>query len=343
MKSPTLKTLSSIMFGIALLTYLISTSSVFAKEVVNIYSARHYDTDIALYTDFEQRTGIKVNLIEAASDALIERIVNEGEYSPADILITVDAGRLYRAEQRGIFKKIESDILETRVPEHLRHPDGLWFGLSKRARVIVYNLAQGKPEQLNNYQDLAKPDFEKRVCMRSSSNIYNISLLAAMTEHLGKEEAEAWTRGIVNNLYKKPGGNDTANIRAVAVGECQFSLVNSYYIARLIAEEDPAARQVGILYPNQESQGTHVNISGAGVLAHAPNRENAIKFLEYLTEPRAQTLFVAGNNEYPVVEDADISQALAELGDFKEDTVNANVLGKNQTTAVKIFDRAGWH
>ncbi len=314
-----------------------------AQQVVNVYSARHYDTDLVLYRDFEQQTGIKVNLIEAASDTLIERILNEGKYSPADILITVDAGRLYRAEQKGIFTPFRSEVLEARVPAHLRHPQGEWYGLSKRARVIIYNAKKGKPDGLNSYQDLANPKFRGQICVRSSSNIYNISLLAAMVGHMGEQAAEDWAKGVVTNLRRRPQGNDTANIRAVAAGECPLSIVNSYYIARLLANSDPIGKQVGIIYPNQESTGTHVNISGAGVLKYAPNRENAIRFLEYLTEQRAQSLFVEGNNEYPVVQNARVTEAVAGMGSFRDDEINASELGKNQAAAVRIFDRVGWN
>ena len=323
---------------------LMFSSVVFcAADVVNVYSARHYDTDIALYRNFEKQTGIKVNLIEAASDSLIERVANEGKYSPADILITVDAGRLYRAEKRNLFSPIESELLNQRIPTHLRHPEGLWYGLSKRARVIIFNKKSGKPDGLNSYEDLADARFKGRVCMRSSSNIYNISLLAAMVDHLGEEKAEAWAKGVVANMLTRPKGNDTSNIRAVASGGCQISMVNSYYIARMLADEDPVAEKIGILHPNQSSFGTHVNISGAGVLKYSPNRENAIKFIEYLTEASAQSMLVEGNNEYPVVVNSALGEVLTGLGEFKEDLINASVLGKNQAAAVRIFDRAGWH
>ncbi|UTW60278.1 Fe(3+) ABC transporter substrate-binding protein [Kordiimonas sp. SCSIO 12603] len=318
-------------------------SSANADGVVNVYSARHYDTDLALYADFEKQTGVKVNLIEAASDTLIERILNEGKYSPADILITVDAGRLYRAEQKGIFAPFTSAVLEERVPAHLRHPNGQWYGLSKRARVIIYNAAKGKPEGLNTYEDLAKPEFKGQICVRSSSNIYNISLLAAMVGRVGEEKAEEWTKGVVANFRRRPQGNDTANIRAVASGECELSIVNTYYLARLLASGNEVGKQVGVIYPNQETSGTHVNISGAGVLKYAPNRENAIKFIEYLTENRAQYLFVEGNNEYPVVKGANVTDVVKQMGEFKEDTINASELGINQAAAVRIFDRAGWN
>lgn len=323
--------------------FVVLLAPVVAKaNSVNVYSARHYDTDLALYEDFKKATGIKVNLIEASSDTLIERIVNEGKYSPADILITVDAGRLYRAEKRGIFSTVDSKVLRERVPGHLRHPEGLWFGLSKRARVVIYNLKKGQPDGLNDYEDLADPRFRGKLCVRSSSNIYNISLLAGLVGHLGQEKAEAWTRGVVANLRKPPGGNDTANIKAVAAGQCEISIVNSYYVARFLKSGNAAAQKIGIIHPNQSSTGTHVNISGAGVLKHSPNRENAVRFLEYLTEARAQSLFVAANNEYPVVSTATVPKTLVGFGEFKEDTINASALGKNQADAVRIFDRAGW-
>jgi len=314
-----------------------------ADGVVNVYSARHYDTDLALYEDFEKQYGIKINLIEAASDTLIERIANEGKYSPADILLTVDAGRLYRAEQKEIFSPLSSALLEKRVPAHFRHPDGLWFGLSKRARVIIYNTDAGSPEGLNTYQDLTKPEFKGKLCVRSSSNIYNISLLASIIEHKGEEAAGEWTKGVMANLYHRPQGNDTSNIKAVATGECGISIINSYYLARMLATGDSVAKKIGIIYPNQQTTGTHVNISGAGILKYAPNRDNAIKFIEYLTEPHAQYLFVEGNNEYPVVQGAKITDVLASMGTFKEDDINASTLGKNQSLAVKIYDRAGWN
>lgn len=309
---------------------------------VNVYSARHYDTDIALYRNFEKQTGIKVNYIEAKSDALMERIANEGKYSPADVLITVDAGRLFRAEERGLFSEVVSETLTSRIPEHLRHPDNLWFGLSKRARVIIYNKAQGLPPGLETYADLAKPEFKGDVCMRSSSNIYNISLLASRISHHGLEEATQWAKGVVSNLQHKPQGNDTANIKAVATGQCRISLVNSYYLARIAQQSSNLLDAVGVIFPNQNSTGTHVNISGAGVLKHAPNRENAILFLEYLVSDDAQLAFVIGNHEYPAVQGVSGSAAVQKLGSFKEDALNASELGRHQADAVMAFDKAGW-
>ena len=315
-----------------------------AQEVVNVYSARHYDTDLRLYQRFTEETGIKVNLIEGGSDGLIERIVNEGEYSPADMLITVDAGRLWRAVEKGVFQSVESELLEARVPAHLREPDGMWFGLSKRARVIVYNKADGLPDDIARYEDLADERLRDRVCMRSSGNIYNLSLLASLIEHRGEAAAELWARSVVANFRRSPQGNDRAQLRAVAAGECGVSIANTYYIGRFLASEDAADQAVtdgiAVLFPNQDDRGAHVNVSGAGVARHAPNRANAIRFLEYLTSDFAQRLFAEGNNEYPVVGDA--TGPIARLGAFREDAVNATVLGANQELAVKIFDRAGW-
>lgn len=314
------------------------------QEVVNVYSARHYDTDLQLYQRFTENTGIKVNLIEGGSDGLIERIINEGEFSPADMLITVDAGRLWRAAEKGVFQSVDSEILEARVPAYLREPDGLWFGLSKRARVIVYNKAEGLPDGITRYEDLADKRLRDRVCMRSSGNIYNLSLLGSLIEHHGEESAQQWANGVVANFHRSPQGNDRAQLRAVAAGECGLSIANTYYIGRFMASKDPADKAViggmSVLFPNQEDRGTHVNVSGAGVARHAPNRANAIKFLEYLTSDYAQRIFAEGNNEYPVV--GDTTGPIAQLGTFSEDAVNATVLGANQELAVRIFDRAGW-
>ena len=311
---------------------------------VNLYSSRHYDTDLALYEDFTKATGIKVNRIEADADALIERIQSEGEFSPADILITVDAGRLWRAEEAGLFSAVDSPVLNERLPNHLRHPDGLWFGLSTRARIIIYNKAAGVPEGLANYADLAKPQFKGDICVRSSSNIYNISLLSSVIAHQGAGEAEKWTRGLVANFARPPEGNDTSNIEAVAAGECRISVVNTYYLARYAGDPEKQAvfDAIGVIFPDQDGAGTHVNISGAGVVKTAPNRANAIRFLEYLTQEKAQRYFADGNNEYPAVKGLAANSAVEKLGTFKADTQNPAEIGRNQAEAVRVFDRAGW-
>jgi len=312
---------------------------------VNLYSSRHYDTDLALYEDFTKATGIKVNRIEADADALIERIASEGEFSPADLLITVDAGRLWRAEEAGVLQPVSSDVLEERLPDHLRHPDGLWFGLSTRARIIIYNKERGRPEGLETYADLADPALRGDICMRSSSNIYNISLLASIIAHRGEEAASEWASGVVRNFRRAPQGNDTANIEAVAAGECRISVVNTYYLARYAGEgaDGVLIDNIGIIFPNQETTGTHINISGAGVARHAPNRENAIRFLEYLTSESAQKYFANGNNEYPAVAGVEANSAVEALGEFRPDTISAAQLGRNQARAVAIFDAAGWN
>ena len=315
-----------------------------AEDAVNVYSARHYDTDMALYERFTEETGISVNLIEGGSDALIERIVNEGKFSPADMMITVDAGRLWRAAQKDIFQAVESPLLNQRIPDHLRHPDGLWFGLSKRARVIVYNKSQGLNKTVSRYEDLTQPALQGQVCMRSSSNIYNLSLLASIIEANGAEAAQTWTNGLVANFARKPQSNDTGQLRAVAAGECGITVANTYYLGRILGSDKVADRAVaeklGVLFPNQDGRGSHVNISGAGITKYAPNKANAIRFLEYLTSDYAQKLFAEGNNEYPVV--GDVTGPVAALGTFKEDQMSASVLGERQAEAVKIFDRAGW-
>lgn len=317
-----------------------------ADGVVNVYSARHYDTDDQIFAAFEDATGIEVNVLEADSDVLIARMVQEQEFSPADVLLTVDAGRLWRAEQAGVLQPVSSDPLETLVPEHLRHPDGLWYGVSKRARVIVYNREDGAPEGVDEYADLADPALGQGVCIRSSSNIYNLSLMASLIARMGEDAAQDWAEGVVANFARPPQGNDTAQIRAVAAGACRLAVANSYYIARLLGSENPAdvaiGEAVGIVYPNQGGTGVHVNISGAGVAKHAPNQDNAVAFLEFLLTDEAQALLAEGNNEYPVVEGVTITAALATLGDFEEDRLNASALGENQQAAVQVYDRAGW-
>ncbi|WP_371398751.1 Fe(3+) ABC transporter substrate-binding protein [Algimonas porphyrae] len=317
-----------------------------ASGELNLYTSRHYDTDLALYDDFTEETGIAINRIEANANSLIERIVSEGEFSPADLLITVDAGVLWRADEAGILSSVESDTLNARVPANLRHPEGRWFGLSKRARVIIYNKADGRPDGLDSYEDLADPAYQGELCMRSSGNIYNMSLLSSIIAHSDPEAAEDWAAGVVANFARRPQSNDTGQIEAVASGECGISVVNTYYLARHARSDDPRMREivdaVGIIFPNQDDRGTHVNISGGGVTTHAPNRDNAIAFLEYLTRELAQTYFADGNNEYPVTDDVIGNAAVQALGDFKEDTLDVSTFGPNQTQAIQIFDRVGW-
>ena len=275
---------------------------------------------------------------------LVKRLKSEGQFSPADMLITVDAGRLWRAEKKGIFQPVDSAVLSERIPAHLRHPEGEWFGLSKRARVIAHKKDMALPAGFGTYEALADEAFRGQVCMRSSGNIYNLSLMASLIDAHGAPAAEAWAKGVVANFARTPQSNDTGQLKAVASGECTITIANTYYLGRLMASTKPEdialMANLEIVFPNQDGRGTHVNISGAGVTKYAPNRENAIRFLEYLTSDFAQRLFAEGNNEYPI--SGPTTGPVAALGEFKRDDLNVSVLGENQTEAVKVYDRAGW-
>jgi iron(III) transport system substrate-binding protein len=334
----------------ALLAATLVTGSALAsaqEKVLNLYSSRHYQTDESLYSNFTKRTGIRVNRIEAGEDPLIERLKNEAASSPADVLVTVDAGRLWRAEQLGLFQPIKSKLLESRLPEHLRASNDEWFGFSARARVIVYNKAAINPADVQNYEDLADPKLKGKVCTRSGNSVYNLSLMSALIEHWGERKAEDWARGVVANFARAPKGGDTDQILGVAAGECGVAITNSYYYVRLLKSEKPEDKKtvgaVGLIWPNQKSFGTHMNISGAGVLKSAPHRDAAIQYLEYLASDSAQAYFANGNNEWPVAKGVKLDNAaLTSLGNFKMDTLNISALGKNQPLAQKIFDRAGF-
>ncbi len=287
-----------------------------------------------------------MNVVEGKSDELLERIQTEGDASPADVFITVDAGRLWRAEQANIFQSVSSPVLDEKVPENLRHPDGLWYGLTKRARVIIYNVNAVDPGELSTYEALAEPAWRRRVCVRSSSNIYNQSLLGSLIETIGIEDTEAWAEGLVNNFAREPDGGDVNQIKAVAAGQCDVAIANHYYWARLAKSDDPQNQDViaktAVFFPNQGDRGTHVNISGVGVVTGADNRENAIAFLEFLVSPEAQEVFAKSNNEYPVVEGITTDPIVAELGNFKVDEVNVSAYGRNNPEVIKLVDRVGW-
>jgi iron(III) transport system substrate-binding protein len=320
-------------------------------KVLNLYSARHYQTDEALYANFTRATGIRINRIEAGDEALLERLRNEGPNSPADVILLVDAARLWKAETEGLFQPVQSKVLTERVPAFLRSKDdgkgSQWFGFSTRARVIVYNKDRIKPEDVQNYEDLAKPALKGQVCTRSGAHPYMLSLIGAVSEHLGEAKAEAWARGVVTNFARSPRGGDTDQIKAVATGECGVALTNTYYFVRLMRSDKPADRdvvaKVGLVMPNQSTWGTHVNVSGGGVARKAPNRDAAVKFLEYLASDEAQTYLAAGNNEWPVVKTATAKNPeLESLGKFKVDELPIGSIGRSQVTAAKIIDRAGW-
>ncbi len=343
-----IKHLRSIAGFLLALTCVIGMNSTSAQEkVLNLYSSRHYETDEALYTQFTQQTGIKLNRIEGGEDALIERIRNEGDKSPADVLITVDAGRLWRAEQLGLFQPVKSRVLEARLPTSYRHPDGLWFGYSARARIIAYSKLRVKPGEIASYEDLANPKWKGRICTRSAGHVYNLSLISSLVSHLGEARTEEWARAVAANLARAPKGGDSDQLKSVAAGECDLAISNTYYYVRLLRSSKPdereVAKKVGVILPNQKDRGTHVNVSGAGMLKHAPHKEAAMLFLEYLASDEAQNYFANGNNEWPVVPTVKLDNAaLATLGKFKTDSLNVAAIGKNQPVAQKIADRSGF-
>lgn len=314
---------------------------------INLYSARHYDTDNSLYQGFSNRTGLNINLIEASSDELIERLKSEGARSPADVFITVDAGRLWRADEDDLLQPITSSVLTAAVPESLREPNGKWFGLTKRARVVIYNKDRVNPADLSTYENLVDEKWRGQILVRTSTNIYNQSLVGSIIETHGEAEAENWVRGLVANFARDPEGNDTAQIRACAAGFGDLAIANHYYLVRLAKSDDPADQEVvskvGMFFPNQRDRGTHVNISGGGVLKNSPNPEGGQQFLEYLVSEEAQAIFAQGNNEYPVLSGVPIDPVLASFGSFKSDTTNnAAVFGRNNPLALQVTDRAGW-
>jgi len=315
------------------------------EKALNLYSARHYQTDEALYANFTKQTGIRINRIEGKEDELLERIRNEGSNSPADIFLTVDAARLAKAHELGLFAPVSSKALDARVPANLRTDD--WYSFSTRARVIVYNKAEIKPGEVQNYDDLANPRLKGKVCSRSGSHPYNLSLLASIIAHEGEAKAEAWAKGVVTNFARAPKGGDSDQIKAVAAGECGVALSNTYYVARLLRstkpEDQKAMEKVGVIWPNQATTGTHINVSGGGMLKTAPHKEAAVKFLEYLASDDAQRYFADGNNEWPVVDSVKVvNPALDALGKFKPDNLPVKNLAMYQVKAQMIYDRAGY-
>jgi iron(III) transport system substrate-binding protein len=317
-----------------------------AAAEVNVYSSRHYKADQALYDSFTRETGIKVNIIQGNVNALFERLKREGRNSPADVLITVDAGNLGRAEDAGLFRPMTSELAKKVVPASMRQPDGLWVGLTMRARVIMYHKDRVKPSELSTYEALADPKWKGRILVRSSNNIYNQSLVASLIAAHGKDKALEWSKAIVANMARTPKGGDRDQIRAVGAGEGDIAISNTYYFGWLTASEESKDKElvskIGVFFPNQDGRGTHANVSGAGVVKGAPNRDNAVELLEYLTTEQAQVYFAEGNNEFPVVEGVEVDPILAAWGDIKTDDLNAAKYGENNSEAVKLMDRAGW-
>ncbi len=313
---------------------------------INLYSSRHYDTDRTLYDGFTTETGVRVRLIEGDADQLVERIRNEGANSPADVLITVDAARLARAQDAGVLAPSRSAVLEARIPASLREPGGHWYGVSRRVRVVMYDKQRGAPAGLARYEDLAKPSFRGQILVRAAAHPYNLSLMGSIIAADGPEAAEAWARGVVANMARPPQGGDTPQFQAVLAGQGSLAIANTYYLARFGASSVPAEKalydRIGVIFPNQADRGAHVNVSGAGVVRTAPNREGALRFIEYLTSPRAQEMFANGNFEYPVVEDVPPTPSLAAFGPFKADALNAAQYGALSGQALQIMQRAGW-
>ena len=323
----------------------ISTTA-FAEGEVNLYSSRHYDTDERLYSDFTEMTGITINRIEGNGDELIARMEAEGVNSPADILLTVDTSRLERAKNAGVLQAVDSDILEARVPSSLQDADNQWFGFSQRARIIFYDKTDvANPPQ--DYVSLADPAYAGMICHRSSTNVYSQTLLAAVIENFGTEAATEWAQGVVNNFARAPQGGDTDQLRGLVSGECDISISNTYYFARALRTEvdglsGDALDNIGWIFPAQNAEGAHMNLSGGGVAANAPNRENAVLFMEYLVSDQAQEYFSAGNDEYPAVPGVGLSPSVAALGLFRPDAVDLSEVAQNVPEAQIIFNQVGW-
>lgn len=328
------------------LALLIGAQALLVAAEVNVYSHRHYDTDKALYKAFEKETGIKVNVVKAKAGELIKRLKMEGELSPADIFIAVDAGNLHRAKSEGLFKSVSSKTLEANIPAHLRDSEGQWYGLTKRARIVAYDKSRVKASDLSTYAALADAKWKDRILIRSSNNMYNQSLLASIIEHEGEAKATAWAKGIVANMARTPKGNDRDQMRSVVAGEGDLAIVNTYYLGKLATSRDPkdvkVAESLTLFFPNQDTTGTHINISGAGITKSSKNTEEAIKLLEFLTSPKAQQQYSEANFEYPVNPSVEPGSLIASWGTFKEDKLSLVKLGENNKKAVKIFNTVNW-
>lgn len=326
--------------------FIACSSSSKSGDVVNVYTHRHYKTDDELFAKFTQETGIQVNIVNAGADELIQRLETEGKDSPADVLITVDAGRLYRAQSKDLLQPIHSDILDANIGPKYREKDGYWYGLTYRARIIAYAKDRVNEADIKTYEDLVDAKWKGKVVIRSSENVYNQSLLASILVAQGEEKAKEWAKGVVANMARSPKGSDRDQVKAVASGEADIAVVNTYYIGLMLndesAEERKAGESIGIIFPNQEGRGTHVNISGIGVTKYAPNKENAIKLLEFLSGKEAQQILTNMNYEYPINPEATKASILQTWGDFKTDSVELYKLGEYNSPAVKIFDEVGW-
>ncbi|OUS00649.1 Fe(3+) ABC transporter substrate-binding protein [Gammaproteobacteria bacterium 42_54_T18] len=327
-------------------TLLLSSTSLLAAPEVNLYSARKEALIKPLLDQFTEKTGISVNLVTGKADALLTRLKSEGRNTPADVFLTTDAGRLHRAEDAKVLQPVQSESLNNAIPASYRDPEGYWFGLSLRARPIMYVKGKVDPKTLSTYEALATPELKGKICIRSSSNIYNQSLVASMIAVDGEAKTESWAKGLVGNMARPPKGGDRDQIKAAAAGQCDIAVANTYYFGKMLAGGDAsqksAAEKLAIFWPNQDGRGTHVNISGAGVTAHAKHKDNAIKLIEFLASEDAQAWYAQVNYEYPVREGVKPSKVLAEWGNFKADNLNLSQLGDLNSKAVMLMDRAGW-
>ncbi|MEL7211444.1 MAG: extracellular solute-binding protein [Pseudomonadota bacterium] len=332
--------------ALAAVATTITAIPAFAEGELNLYSSRHYDTDERLYSDFEEMTGITINRIEGKADELITRMEAEGANSPADIFLTVDTVRLTRAKDLGLLQSVESEVLEEAIPAYLQDDDNQWFGFSQRARILFYDKdAIENPPQ--TYQDLANEEYAGKICIRSSSNVYTQNIVAALVDHLGEDAVKGWAEAVVGNFARAPQGGDTDQLRGIASGECGIAMSNTYYFARALRKGDSTMTEadlekIGWVFPNQNDIGAHMNISGGGVAANAPNKENAVKFLEYLASEQAQEYFSAGNDEYPGVPGVGLSPSVAALGIFRPDTIALSDIADNIEAAQNILNEAGW-
>lgn len=332
--------------GIEEQTKSAETSDTEKGRVVHVYSHRHYDTDRALFEDFTERTGIEVRVVTADADELMARLAKEGQRSPCDLFITADAGRLELARQRGLLRSVKDSALEAAIPQRFRDPQGHWFGLTMRARVFAYHKDRVDPADIRTYADIIRPQWRGRVLVRSSENVYNQSLMAAMVAHLGEQKALAWAMGVVQNMARTPKGGDTDQLLALAEGQGDVAIVNTYYVAKLLQSTEPAklkaAESIGMVFPDLYGHGTHVNVSGAGLARHAPNAQDALELLRFLSSRNAQERFAEGNQEYPVSPDVAIPSSLMPWGVPIADTLNMAELGRRNAEAVKLLDLAGW-
>jgi len=327
-----------------LILTLAFTTHLFAAEV-NVYSHRHYEADQMLFEQFTKKTGIKVNVVKAKADALIKRLQIEGDRSPADVLITVDAGRLHRAKELGLLQAAKSDTLEKSIPSHFRDPADNWFGLTARARVVVFAKDRVSASDIPTYESLTDKKWKGKILVRSATNVYNQSLLAGVIAHKGQVGAEAWAKGIVANMARAPKGNDRDQVKAVVAGVGDLAIINTYYLGLLLNSSNPeevkVGKSVGICFPKLAGAGAHVNVSGAGITKHSKNKANAIKLIEFLSD-EAQRVFAKANYEYPIKPGVKWSEQLRAWGDFKADTINISRLGELNRDAVRVFQAANW-